>query len=108
MVKIYTCTVKKSYLNQKRVYTHRYVAIPIPSKLHELLQPFFGKDLQISIDAHTNSLTITLTPKQESAKTFLHDENTPAKTQEKQAENHAGNVEAQNLLKYPPEETLTD
>jgi hypothetical protein len=100
--------VKKSYLNRKRVYTHRYVAIPIPSKLHGLLQPFFGKDLQITIDAHANSLTITLTPKQEPAKPFLHDENTPAKTYENQAENHAGDDETENLLKYPPEETLTD
>ena len=83
MVKIYTRTVKKSYLNQKRAYTHRYVAIPIPAKLHELLQPFFGKGLQFTIHAHTNGLTHTLTPKQEQAKTFLHDENTLEETHEK-------------------------
>jgi integrase len=71
--------VKKRYLNQKRVYTHRYVAISIPSKLHGLLQPFFGKDLQITEDAHANSLTVTLTPKQQPAKAFLHVENTLAR-----------------------------
>jgi hypothetical protein len=108
LVKIYTRTVKKRYLNQKRVYTHKYVAIPIPSRLHELLQPFFGKDLSINIDARPDTLTIILTSKREPSKTFLRDENHTTKTQEKPAESQEYDGEIEDLLKYPPEETFSD
>ena len=68
MVKIYTRIIKKRYLNEKRIYKHKYVAIPIPSKFHELLQPFLSKNLEITVDAHPNRLTVTLTPKKTPAK----------------------------------------
>ena len=68
MVKIYTRIIKKRYLNEKRIYKHKYVAIPIPSKFHELLQPFLSKNLKITVDAHPNRLTVTLTPKKTPSK----------------------------------------
>ena len=108
MVKIYTRTVKKRYLNQKRVYTHRYVAIPIPSRFHPILEPFIDKKLEIALNAHADKLIITLTLNPDPAKKVLHDENTTAKTPEKQAKNHADNDETENLLKYQPEETSAD
>jgi len=63
MVKIYTCTVKKRYLNQKRIYTHRYVAIPIPSKFHHTLQPFIDKKLETALTMMKLKICLNINPK---------------------------------------------
>ena len=91
LVRIYTRIIKKRYLNEKRVYKHKYVAVPIPSKFHELLQPFLRKNLEITVDTRPNRLTITLTPKKTPEKMLLRDENTLAKTQQKSVFTSFGN-----------------
>jgi hypothetical protein len=74
MVRLYTRMVKKRYLNQKRVYQYRYIAVPVPKKFHDVVQPFVGEDLAIAVAARPHQLTITLIPRNPVAKTLLHDE----------------------------------
>jgi hypothetical protein len=91
LVRIYTRIIKKRYLNEKRVYKHKYVAVPIPSRFHELLQPFLRTNLEITVNASPNELTIILTPKKIPEKKLLRDENTPIKTRKKTTKNSSRN-----------------
>jgi len=80
LVKIYSRIIKKRYFNTKRTYQHRHISIPVPSKFHKQLEPFLGQNLEMTVAADTNRLLITLLSQSDPAKTFLHDENTMAKT----------------------------
>jgi hypothetical protein len=79
-VKIYRRIAKKRYLDGKYLYAHERICLPIPSRLHKIVEPFVGQRLKIEITAKNGSLTITLHP----AKTFRHAEQDTGK---KEAEN---------------------
>jgi hypothetical protein len=55
------------------------MSITVPSKFHTLLEPFLSKNLEMTVAAQDNKITITLTAQSNPAETFLHDENTSAK-----------------------------
>jgi len=76
-VKIYRRLAKKRYLDGKYLYAHERIYLPIPSKLHKMVEPFMGQRLKMEITAKNGSLAITLSP----AKTFRHAEHTTEKTE---------------------------
>jgi hypothetical protein len=93
--------INKRYLNRKGLYPYHYVALPIPRRLQELLKPFFGRDLEITIDARPEKVTIVLTPKPDkSQKQFLARETSPIKQEEISMEYPPSNEPQQNLLKH--------
>jgi hypothetical protein len=76
-VKIYRRLAKKRYLDGKYLYAHERIYLPIPSRLHKMVEPFMGQRLKIEITAKNGSLTIALSP----AKTFRHAEQDTGKTE---------------------------
>jgi hypothetical protein len=76
-VKIYRRIAKKRYLDGKYLYAHERICLPIPSRLHKMVEPFMGQRLKIEITAKNGSLAITLHP----AKTFRHAEQDTGKTE---------------------------
>jgi len=74
-VKIYRRLAKKRYLDGKYLYAHERIYLPIPSRLHKIVEPFMGQRLKMEITAKNSGLIILLHP----AKTFPHAEHTPGK-----------------------------
>ena len=91
-VKIYRRLAKKRYLNGKYLYAHERIYLPIPSKLHKIVEPFMGQRLKMELAAKNGSLTITLRP----AKTFRH------------AEHNTGKTEAENRIKPSKQHSNTN
>jgi hypothetical protein len=60
MVKFQVGTVRKRYLNNKRLYEYKRISLNIPRKFHTLVNPFLGKQLNMEVCAKENALTITL------------------------------------------------
>lgn len=93
-VKIYRRIAKKRYLDGKYLYAHERICLPIPSRLHEIVEPFMGQRLKIEITAKNGSLTITLHP----AKTFRHAEHTTEKTETKNQKSPSQQRPNQNFV----------
>ena len=60
MVKLQVGTVRKRYLNDKRVYEYRRVSLNVPRKFHKLVEPFLGKQLKMGVSAKEGVIVITL------------------------------------------------
>jgi len=56
--------VKKKYYG-KSEYSYTVYSLNIPKSLHELLQPFLNKDLDVDARHEHAQLIITITPKRE-------------------------------------------
>ncbi len=54
----------------------------MPSKFHQQLEPFLGQNLEMTVAADAGRVTITLMSQSDPVKTFLHEENTLAKTRQ--------------------------
>jgi hypothetical protein len=53
-------TVRKRYLNKKRLYVYRRISLNVPRRFHKLVEPFLGKHLQMNVTANEETVTITL------------------------------------------------
>lgn len=53
-------TVRKRYLNNKRLYEYRRISLTIPRKFHMAVEPFLGKQLEMEVSAKEGTITITL------------------------------------------------
>lgn len=53
-------TVRKRYMNKKRLYEYKRISLNLPRKFHELLEPFLNQDFQIRVTAEKNTITIAL------------------------------------------------
>jgi len=93
-IKIYCRLAKKRYLQGKYVYEHERIYVPIPSRFHKIIRPFLNQRLKIEITNKNNSLIIILHP----AKTFLHAENTPRKTDRENRKTRSKQHSAQNFV----------
>jgi hypothetical protein len=93
-VKIYRRLAKKRYLDGKYLYAHERLYLPIPSRLHKIVEPFMGQRLKMQITAKNSSLTITLYP----AKMFRHAEQTLGKTEAENRKNPSGQHPNQNFV----------
>ena len=60
MVKFQVGTVRKRYMNKKRLYEYKRISLNLPRKFHELLEPFLNQDFQIRVTAEKNTITIAL------------------------------------------------
>jgi hypothetical protein len=60
MVKIQVGTVRKRYLNNKRLYEYKRVSLNVPRRFHNVVEPFLGKQLQMKVNAKEGVITITL------------------------------------------------
>jgi hypothetical protein len=70
MARIQRRLVKKRYYG-KALYQYPVYSFNIPKRFHELLEPFFGKDLQVDVEQKSGTLIIMLTLKLEKlGKTF--------------------------------------
>jgi hypothetical protein len=70
MARIQRRLVKKKYYG-KAVYQYPVYSFNIPKKLHELLEPFLGKDLQVDAEHKSGTLIFMLNLKPEKhGKTF--------------------------------------
>ena len=67
-VRLYCRMAKISYLHGKRVYTHRRMSVPIPSRLQAAVEALLNKPLKIKIISKEDEVVIVLHP----AKPFLH------------------------------------
>jgi hypothetical protein len=61
-LRIYHCVLKQQY-RKKGFYKYEMVALPIPKKYNELMKPYLGKNLEISVKV--------LPPPQEGFTVFL-------------------------------------
>lgn len=107
-VKLYCWMAKISYRNGKRVYTHRRMEVPIPSRMQTALEALLNKSLKIKIISKAgvivikeDEVAIVLRPE----KSFLHAKPPRQNQLQKQRLQHLRNVETQNLLKYMPAKT---
>ncbi len=69
MVKFQVGTVRKRYLNKKRLYEYRRISLNVPHRFHELVEPFLDKEFQMNVTADKNAVTITLTMVSEVSRT---------------------------------------
>lgn len=53
-------TVRKRYMNKKRIYEYKRVSLNIPTRFHKTVEPFLDKQLQMKMIAKDNAITITL------------------------------------------------
>ena len=60
MVKLQVGTVRKRYLNNKRLYEYRRVSLNVPRRFHNVVEPFLGKQLQMKVSSKEGVITITL------------------------------------------------
>jgi hypothetical protein len=67
-VKLYCRMARISYGHGKRVYTHRRMSVPIPSRLQGALETLLNKPLKIKIINKEDEVVIVLRPE----KSFLH------------------------------------
>jgi hypothetical protein len=55
---------KKRYLGKKNVYEYETLSIGIPSKYHKDVEPFFGKDMDMSLKVEKDRIVIVLEPRE--------------------------------------------
>jgi len=55
---------KKQYLGKKNVYEYETLSIGFPSRFHKDVEPFLGKDLDMSLKTEKNRIVIVLTPRE--------------------------------------------
>jgi len=67
VVKLQVGTVRKRYLNNKRLYEYRRVSLNVPRRFHSIVEPFLGKQLQMRVNSKEGVITITLTACNEAA-----------------------------------------
>ena len=67
-VRLYCRMAKISYRHGKRVYTHRRMSVPIPSRLQAAVEALLNKPLKIKIISKEDEVVIVLHP----VKSFLH------------------------------------
>jgi len=60
VVKLQVGTVRKRYLNNKRLYEYRRVSLNVPRRFHNVVEPFLGKQLQMKVSSKEGVITITL------------------------------------------------
>lgn len=60
MAKFQVGTVKKRYLNNKRIYEYKRISLNVPRKFHKLVEPFLDREFQVRVTAEKNAITITL------------------------------------------------
>jgi hypothetical protein len=53
-------TVKKRYLNNKRIYEYKRISLNVPRKFHKLVEPLLDRDFQVRVTAEKDTVTITL------------------------------------------------
>jgi hypothetical protein len=53
-------TVRKSYMNKKRVYEYKRISLNVPRRFHKLVEPFLKEELQMTMTAEKGVITITL------------------------------------------------
>jgi len=58
--------VKKKYFS-KSEYSYMVYSLNFPKRLHELLQPFLNRDLEVDAHRERDWLIITIKPKKEEA-----------------------------------------
>jgi len=58
--------VKKKYYG-KSEYSYTVYSLNFPKSLHELLQPFLNKDLDVDARREQNLLIVTMAPKRKDA-----------------------------------------
>jgi len=75
-VKLYCRMAKISYRHGKRVYTHRRMSVPIPSRLQAAVEALLNKPLKIKIISKEDEVVIVLHP----VKSFLHAKKPSAKS----------------------------
>jgi len=77
LMKIRKRKCKKRYLGDKRVYAYDRLSLDFPAEFHNDLEPFLGKDLDMTVKNEANDkLIVILTPE----KMFRHAELFPGKT----------------------------
>ena len=54
----------KPYLGKKNVYEYEVLSIGIPSRFHKDVEPFLGKDFELSLKAEKNRIVIVLEPRE--------------------------------------------
>ena len=60
MAKFQVGTVKKRYLNNKRIYEYKRISLNVPRKFHKLVEPLLDRDFQVRVTAEKDTVTITL------------------------------------------------
>ena len=55
---------KKPYLWKKNVYEYEVLSIGIPSRFHKDVEPFLGKDFELSLKADNDRIVIVLEPRE--------------------------------------------
>jgi hypothetical protein len=55
---------KKPYLGKKNVYEYEVLSIGIPSRFHKDVEPFLGKDLELSLKTQNDRIIIVLEPRE--------------------------------------------
>jgi len=60
VVKLQVGTVRKRYLNKKRLYEYKRVSLNVPRRFHKIVEPLLGKQLQMRVSAKEGVITITL------------------------------------------------
>ena len=50
-------TVKKLYLNKKRLYEYRRISLNVPRRFHRLVEPFLDKEFQMNVTTDKNAVT---------------------------------------------------
>jgi hypothetical protein len=53
-------TVKKRYLNNKRIYEYKRISLNVARKFHKLVEPLLDRDFQVRVTAEKDTVTITL------------------------------------------------
>ncbi len=73
MVKIQTRKAKKSYLNDKSIYTYRRDTLTLMQKFHQTTKLFYHKEMDETIWVEDGCLMIRLSPKKTSKPQTLKD-----------------------------------
>ena len=60
MARFQVGTVRKSYMNKKRVYEYKCISLNVPRRFHKLVEPFLKEELQMTMTAEKGVITITL------------------------------------------------
>ncbi len=60
VVKFQVGTVRKRYLNGKRIYEYKRISLNVPRKFHKAVEPFLGKQLKMNVSTKEGAITITL------------------------------------------------
>ncbi len=60
MVRFQVGTVRKNYMNKKRLYAYKRISLNVPRKFHNLVEPFLDKDFEMEVTANEGTIIITL------------------------------------------------